>query len=426
MAYVNNLNLISPTAFSFDVAGGSLNDGNYTLISYGGSLSGSASTMTVSGLASGAVRQAFSLVTVGSAEGALVLQVSNAPASNLTWSGSLSSVWDTTTLNWNNGGTADKFYPNDSVLFNDTASTGLVALNAVLQPGSVQFNDNLLNYTLSGSGGISGSGSLTKNGSGTVSLGGVNTYAGGTIINGGTLVFASSLAIGGSGANVTANYGATAAAGYVMDQNFLSRLSALSSGVAALTVNDGNALSLSGFASLRLGAVGTANYSGTLTPSGTTYRLGGGGGTLTVSGPLSGANNVRRGNQRHAARHRHPGRRGHLHGFHPGQRRHARRAGRQRFVVLHRQQQRRAGVLRGEHQSRQRVRAGPGGAGVQYQNVNLTGGFLRGPGTHVLAANSTNAFNATTINTGAVVEQQGMRHAARRDQPRPDRQQLRL
>ena len=86
------------------------------------------------------------------------------------------------------------------------------------------FNNNSLAYTLSGSGGISGAGSLTKSGSGLLTLGGSNTYSGGTTINAGTLVFASSQAIGGSGANVTANYGATAAAGYPMDQNFLDRL----------------------------------------------------------------------------------------------------------------------------------------------------------------------------------------------------------
>ena len=113
-----------------------------------------------------------------------------------------------------------------------------------------------------------------------LTLGGSNTYAGNTTVAAGTLVFSSSQAIGGSGASVAVNYGAMASAGYAMDQNFLSRLALSSSGVAALAANSGNALNFSGFPTLRLGAVGNATYSGTLTPSGTTYRLGGGGGAL--------------------------------------------------------------------------------------------------------------------------------------------------
>ena len=44
---------------------------------------------------------------------------------------------------------------------------------------------------------------------------------------------------------------------------------------------------------------------------------------------------------------------------------------------------------------------------VQYQNASITYGFLRGPGTQVLVAGTVNSFNATTVNTGAVVQQQG-------------------
>ena len=37
----------------------------------------------------------------------------------------------------------------------------------------------------------------------------------------------------------------------------------------------------------------------------------------------------------------------------------------------------------------------------------MTGGYLRGPGPQVLAAGSANSFNATTINNGAVLQQNG-------------------
>ena len=66
------------------------------------------------------------------------------------------------------------------------------------------------------------------------------------------------------------------------------RIVTTSSGAAALAVNSSNALSFSGFASLKLGGVGSVSYTGTLTPNGTTYRLGGGTGTITATsrGPL--------------------------------------------------------------------------------------------------------------------------------------------
>ena len=177
--------------------------------------------------------------------------------------------------------------------------------------------------------------------------------------------------------------------------------------MAALAAASANPLSLAGFANLRLGAVGVANYSGTLSPSGTTYRLGGGGGTLIVSGPLGGANGLDVGTN----------------GTPSG------------TVVL-------AGamaytgttlvsggtlVVQGPNASASFtagnggtlefnsasvnlstafVRAVDGGS-VFYQNADIMGGILRGPGTQTLAASSANSFNVTTINVGAVIQQNG-------------------
>ena len=44
---------------------------------------------------------------------------------------------------------------------------------------------------------------------------------------------------------------------------------------------------------------------------------------------------------------------------------------------------------------------------VQYQNANIYGGWLDGPGTHVLLAATSNTFNDVTIDPGAVVQQNG-------------------
>jgi autotransporter-associated beta strand protein len=143
---------------------------------------------------------------------------------------------------------------------------------------------------------ISGSGALTQAGSGTTTLAGANSNSGGTIISGGVLQFNSPGAIGGSGANVTVNSGGTAAAGYAIDQAFLGRIVNTSAGVIALAQDSSNPLDFStsgaNLAAASLGAVGSVTYSGTLTPNGTTYLLGGGGGTLTVASALSGPDSL--------------------------------------------------------------------------------------------------------------------------------------
>ena len=123
-------------------------------------------------------------------------------------------------------------------------------------------------------------------------LTGTNTYSGTTSISAGVVQFNAPYSIGGgTAANVTVTSGAVAAAGYVMDQGFIGRLSVSSSGVAALAVNSGNNLDFSTSGAnlpfVSLGAVGSATYSGTLTPGGGNYRLGGGGSTLMFNSFMS-------------------------------------------------------------------------------------------------------------------------------------------
>lgn len=140
-----------------------------------------------------------------------------------------------------------------------------------------------------------GTSNLVKAGSGTLILSGVNTYGGNTAVNAGTLQFNSAGAIGGSGASVTVASGTTAAAGYAMDQAFLNRIVTTSAGIAALGADTSANLNMSAFGSLSLGANGAFNYNGTsLSANGTTYRLGGGGGTLGITGSnvLTGATNL--------------------------------------------------------------------------------------------------------------------------------------
>ena len=161
-----------------------------------------------------------------------------------------------------------------------------------------------------GAGAVTLSGNITD-GSGTVAIlqnsgtsalvlaGAANGYSGGAIISAGTLQFNSAAAIGGSGRNVTASAGTAVAAGYAINNAFLNRMTENGNAFAvALGAASGNALDFSSstgatLPNASLGAVGAFTYSGTLTPNGTTYRLGGGGGTLTVSSStLTGMNSL--------------------------------------------------------------------------------------------------------------------------------------
>ena len=78
MANVANLNLTSGT-ININMLGGSLTSGNYDVINYSGSLSGIASALTLTGVASGNTRQVFTLATSGSSAGELRSRLSTVP-----------------------------------------------------------------------------------------------------------------------------------------------------------------------------------------------------------------------------------------------------------------------------------------------------------------------------------------------------------
>ncbi|PAZ03727.1 MAG: hypothetical protein CAK88_13710 [Verrucomicrobiia bacterium AMD-G2] len=124
----------------------------------------------------------------------------------LVWKGDASTAWDVeTTANWrltSNAGTSSNFYDFDAVIFNDTATTGNVALSGNIQPSAVVFeNTTDLNYTLSGSP-ITGPTTLVKNGSGKATLLNNNTNTGAVTINAGTVAVGdggTTGALGGTG-----------------------------------------------------------------------------------------------------------------------------------------------------------------------------------------------------------------------------------
>ena len=132
-------------------------------------------------------------------------------------------------------------------------------------------------------------GRFIKGGGGKLTLTGTNSYSNATL-NAGTLQFNSIASMGNGTVSMTA--GTVVAAGFPIDQTFLNKLAKSSTATVALASNSANALDFTG-ANWRLGATGSFTYSGTLTPNGSTYRLGGGGGTLTLpSSILSGARSL--------------------------------------------------------------------------------------------------------------------------------------
>jgi autotransporter-associated beta strand protein len=131
---------------------------------------------------------------------------------------------------------------------------------------------------------------ITGVAAGTLVLSGNNVAAtGGMILNGGVTQFDSPASVNGTARDVTLNAGGTVvfgtsfAAGNI--PSGLARIVSTSSGVIA--ADNYNATNLdfntAGLTAACLGAVGSVSYTGTLTPNGTTYRLGGGGGTLTMA-----------------------------------------------------------------------------------------------------------------------------------------------
>jgi autotransporter-associated beta strand protein len=191
---ISNFNL-NPTTF------GAVTPGTYRLIQYGGTLTGGlANIATTSGSFSG-----YNYSLVFRAGG---LDLDLAARTTRRWTGA-GTAWvnNDAILNWHDGTAAAGFINTDAVLFNDTASSGTVVVDAAgVAPSSIEFDNATLAYVVSG-GAITGTTGLTKNGAASVTLANstANTFSGDVVINGGTLILGSTAANGAIRGDATAS-----------------------------------------------------------------------------------------------------------------------------------------------------------------------------------------------------------------------------
>ncbi|MES2923588.1 MAG: autotransporter-associated beta strand repeat-containing protein [Verrucomicrobiota bacterium] len=251
IAVTGNLNLSGVTRINLNRLNGTIGPGSYPLITYTGTLTGTAANFSLSGLAG-----APGTISVGGGTVTLTVLATRAPGA-LTWRGS-GATWNLASAqNWLFGGAADYFVTGDTVTFNNTgAASPTVTLVDELIPSSVSV-DATGNYTFSGSGMIGGSGGLTKADTGKLTVQTANTYTGATVINGGVLEVAT---VGSGGV--------------------ASTLGAASASSSNLVFNGGT---------LRFtGSLSSTNRGATLSSGGGTLEVVTGSASLIISGPLAG------------------------------------------------------------------------------------------------------------------------------------------
>lgn len=181
---LTNDGLVELSSGSFDISGAVTNNGYFRVKS--------PATFTATGglINNGTLNLIGSTQTLppGIVNNGLVL-TDRAPAT-ITWTGTAGAAWDVqTSVNWTNSSSQpDVFFPGDTVLFNDTATTSAVELAGTLTPASVSV-DTSQAFSLNG-GALGGAGGLTKSGSGSLTVSSALNFTGPVHVAGGELALA--------------------------------------------------------------------------------------------------------------------------------------------------------------------------------------------------------------------------------------------
>lgn len=198
VALTGNLNL-NNNAVTANFLGVPQVGNNYTLFTYGGSLSGSFNP-TVTGTH-------FTVALDTSSPGVVNLTVSGGSGANLKWTGAADgTTWDSTVINWADAvsATPSLFFSGDNVLLDDSTGNSSLTIGAGVSvyPAAITNNSDSISYTIGGAGKISGSASIVKMGASTLTISSANDFTGSVDIQAGTLKVGSSTALG-SGATGT-------------------------------------------------------------------------------------------------------------------------------------------------------------------------------------------------------------------------------
>lgn len=131
----------------------------------------------------------------------------------VTWTGSVSGVWDmATTANFTDGTSAVVFNEGNSAIFNDTPGADQnVTANGVIKAFDVTFSNNRHSYKIipgDNGGKITGRGTLIIDNGGDVTMGVANELEGGTALKNGRLRLASTDAVAGLGKSINVTEGA--------------------------------------------------------------------------------------------------------------------------------------------------------------------------------------------------------------------------
>jgi len=211
VAVAGNLTLSGITTRLISPLNGVLAFGDYTLLTYGGTLTGTSANFTLGGYNFAAQGQSGAISVSG---GTVKLTVSPVAGALVTWVGDGTlNVWDiNTSANWANPSPGARYHQGDNVTFNDSGSNlPGISLSGTLTPGSVTVANTNKDYIFTGSGVLgdtNGLTSLTKSGPGqlTIANTGPNTYRAATTINAGTIQIGNGGTVGSLGSgNITDN-----------------------------------------------------------------------------------------------------------------------------------------------------------------------------------------------------------------------------
>jgi autotransporter-associated beta strand protein len=202
-------NLVLTGTNTINLTAGPTSLAPFPILSYGGTLTGDISNLTLAGAAN-----YRSPVFDDDVAGVITL---SAVSESRTWVAG--TEWDlNTSLNWLEGD--QRFLQLDAVTFTD-AGAGSIALTGVLNPLSITI-DSDLDYTFTSAGAgnlIAGGAPLVKSGLGTLTLGGPNTFSGPITVNEGILRPTGNQALGLGPKTITIAAGATLDTNGAMNAN---------------------------------------------------------------------------------------------------------------------------------------------------------------------------------------------------------------